>query len=58
MGELEESKMETLLEIKYADVLNAVKVLGNGEASKVRSIFLTFQKNLYLPHKFYESVTG
>jgi hypothetical protein len=35
-----------LLEIKYDDVFNAVKVLGNGEASKVRNIFLTFQKNL------------
>jgi len=58
VGELEESKLETLLEIKYADVFNAVKVLGNGEAGKVRNIFLTFQKNLYLPHKFYESVAG
>ena len=58
VGELEENKLETLLEIKYEDVFNAVKVLGNGEASKVRNIFLTFQKNLYLPHEFYESVAG
>ena len=53
VGELEESKLETLLEIKYADVFNAVKVLGNGEPSKVRNLFLTFQKNLYLPHDSY-----
>jgi hypothetical protein len=50
VGELEESKLETLLEIKYADVFNAVKVLGDGEVSKVRNLFLTFQKNLYLQH--------
>ena len=58
VGELEEGKLETLLEIKYADVFNAVKVLGNGEVSKVRNIFLTFQKNLYLPHEVYSSVAG
>ena len=58
VGELEESKLETLLEIKYADVFNAVKVLGNGEVSKVRNIFLTFQKNLYLPHEVYSSIAG
>lgn len=40
------------------DVFNAVKVLGNGEVSKVRNIFLTFQKNLYLPHEVYSSVAG
>ena len=55
VGELEEGKLETLLEIKYADVFNAVKVLGNGEVSKVRNLFLTFQKNLYLPHESYAS---
>ena len=53
VGELEESKLETLLEIKYADVFNAIKVLGNGEVSKVRNLFLKFQKNLYLPHDAY-----
>jgi type I restriction enzyme R subunit len=58
VGELEEGKLETLLEIKYADVFNAVKVLGGGEVSKVRSLFLTFQKNLYLPHTSYSSITG
>lgn len=57
VGELEEGKLETLLEIKYADVFNAIKVLGNGEVSKVRNIFLTFQKNLYLPHSSYSKVS-
>ena len=58
VGELEESKLETLLEIKYADVFSAVKVLGDGEVSKVRSLFLTFQKNLYLPHEAYSAIAG
>jgi hypothetical protein len=57
VGELEESKLETLLEIKYADVFSAVKVLGNGEVAKVRDLFLNFQKNLYLPHKEYQNVS-
>jgi type I restriction enzyme R subunit len=57
VGELEESKLETLLEIKYQDVFHGVKVLGNGEASKVRDLFLKFQKNLYLPHETYKTVT-
>jgi type I restriction enzyme R subunit len=55
VGELEESKLETLLEIKYQDVFHGVKVLGNGEPSKVRNLFLMFQKNLYLPHETYKS---
>jgi type I restriction enzyme R subunit len=58
VGELEESKLETLLEIKYADVFNAVSVLGDGEVSKVRHLFLTFQKNLYLPHNAYSTITS
>lgn len=58
VGELEESKLETLLEIKYADVFNAVKVLGNGEVSKVRNLFLAFQKNLYLPHEAYTTIAS
>ena len=58
VGELEEGKLETLLEIKYTDVFNAVKVLGDGEVSKVRNLFLTFQKNLYLPHDAYSQATG
>jgi type I restriction enzyme R subunit len=58
VGELEEGKLETLLEIKYADVFNAVKILGDGEVGKVRSLFLTFQKNLYLSHDVYSSIAG
>jgi type I restriction enzyme, R subunit len=58
VGELDESKLETLLEIKYADVFNAVKVLGNGEVSKVRNLFLAFQKNLYLPHEAYTTIAS
>jgi type I restriction enzyme R subunit len=53
VGELEEGKLETLLEIKYSDVFNAVDILGNGEVNRVRNLFLTFQKNLYLPHTSY-----
>jgi type I restriction enzyme R subunit len=53
VGELEEGKLETLLEIKYSDVFNAVNILGNGEVNRVRNLFLTFQKNLYLPHNSY-----
>jgi type I restriction enzyme R subunit len=56
VGELDEAKLETLLEIKYADVFQGVKTVGNGEVSKVRNLFLTFQKNLYLPHDAYSSV--
>ena len=58
VGELEESKLETLLEIKYADVFQGVKAVGDGEVSKVRNLFLTFQKNLYLPHEAYAHASG
>jgi len=57
VGELEESKLETLLEIKYTDVFNGVKIVGDGEVSKVRDLFLTFQKYLYLPHNSYSKVS-
>ena len=57
VGELEESKLETLLEIKYTDVFNAIKIVGNGEASKVRQLFLDFQKGLYQPRKEYQGVS-
>ena len=57
VGELEESKLETLLEIKYTDVFNAVQTLGKGDVGKVRKLFLDFQKNLYLPHKEYQRVS-
>jgi len=54
VGELEEAKLETLLEIKYADVFQGIKTVGNGEVSQVRNLFLTFQKNLYLPRDRYQ----
>ena len=57
VGELDESKLETLLEIKYSDVFNAVQTLGKGDVGKVRKLFLDFQKNLYLPHKEYQRVS-
>ena len=57
VGELEESKLETLLEIKYTDIFSAVQTLGKGDVSKVRKLFLDFQKNLYLPHKEYQRVS-
>lgn len=53
VGELDESKLETLLEIKYSDVFNAIKIVGNGEVSYVRNLFLKFQRNLYQPHEIY-----
>ncbi len=53
VGELEEGKLETLLEIKYVDIFHAIKVLGDGQVSSVRNLFLKFQKNLYLPHTSY-----
>jgi len=53
VGELDDSKLNTLLEIKYVDVSNALKLLGNGETSIVRNIFLNFQKNLYMPREVY-----
>jgi type I restriction enzyme R subunit len=53
VDELEENKLETLLEIKYSGLLEGVKIVGKGEVSKVRNLFLTFQKNLYLPNKEY-----
>jgi len=53
VAELEESKLETLLEIKYSDVFEGIKAIGNGEVSKVRNLFLTFQKNLYLSKREY-----
>ena len=58
VGELEEAKLETLLEIKYSDVFKGVQEVGNGEVGKVRNLFLTFQKNLYLPHSAYSAIAG
>jgi type I restriction enzyme R subunit len=53
VGELDDAKLNTLLEIKYLDVFSAIKVLGSGETNVVRNLFLNFQKNLYLPHSLY-----
>jgi len=50
---LDEAKLETLLEIKYVDIFSAIKVLGDGQVSTVRNLFLNFQKNLYQPHGVY-----
>lgn len=57
MGELEESKLETLFEIKCSDVFNTVQTLGNGDVGKARELFLDFQKNLYLPRNQYQVVS-
>jgi len=58
VGELDEGKLETLLEIKYVDVFNAVKVVGNGQVVAVRNLFLNFQKHLYMPHGRYADITS
>lgn len=54
VGELDEAKLETLLEIKYVDIFCAIRVLGDGQVGVVRNLFLNFQKNLYLPHSQYQ----
>lgn len=51
VDELEESRLERLLEAKYSNVIEGINVLGGVDI--VRSIFLNFQSNLYLPHKTY-----
>lgn len=51
VDELEESRLERLLEAKYSNVVEGIKVLGGVDV--VREIFLKFQTNLYLPHKTY-----
>jgi type I restriction enzyme, R subunit len=58
VGEMEESKLETLLEIKYKDVFAGVKILGDGQVSAVRNLFLDFQRNLYQPHAVYTSIAS
>ena len=47
--ELDEEKLPTLLNLKYNAVDDAVQVLGN--VDKIRSIFFSFQKNLYAKAK-------
>lgn len=51
VDELEESKLERLLEAKYSNVVDGISVLGGVEA--VRDIFLKFQQSLYLPRESY-----
>jgi type I restriction enzyme, R subunit len=51
VDELEESRLERLLEAKYSNVVEGINVLGGVDI--VRNIFLNFQSNLYLPHKTY-----
>jgi type I restriction enzyme R subunit len=51
VDELDDSKLETLLAIKYKTATDGVAILGSVDIA--RSIFLTFQKHLYKPHKTY-----
>ena len=51
---LEDSKLETLLSIKFKTPLEGVAFLGSAE--KARQLFLDFQKNLYRPYGEYVSV--
>jgi type I restriction enzyme R subunit len=54
VDELEESKLQTLLEIKYKNVMDGVNTLGSVDIAQ--KIFLKFQENLYLPHALYATV--
>ena len=51
VDELDDSKLETLLAIKYKTAMDGVAILGSVDIA--RNIFLTFQKHLYKPHKTY-----
>lgn len=51
VDELEESRLERLLEAKYSNVVDGIGKLGGVDV--VRKLFLNFQANLYLPHKVY-----
>jgi type I restriction enzyme R subunit len=51
VDELDDSKLETLLAIKYKTATDGVAILGS--ADMARKIFLTFQKHLYKPHATY-----
>ena len=54
VDELDESKLGTLLEIKYKSLSEGANILGGVE--KARDVFFNFQKFLYLPHREYEIV--
>jgi len=51
VDELDDSKLETLLAIKYKTATDGVAILGSVDIA--RNIFLTFQKHLYKPHNTY-----
>lgn len=51
VDELEESRLERLLEAKYTNVVDGIGKLGGVDV--VRKLFLNFQANLYLPHAVY-----
>ena len=51
VDELDDSKLETLLAIKYKTATEGVAILGSVDVA--RKIFLTFQKHLYKPHHTY-----
>ena len=51
VDELDDSKLETLLAIKYKTATEGVAILGNVDIA--RNIFLAFQMHLYKPHNTY-----
>ena len=56
VDELDDSKLETLLAIKYKTATEGVTILGSVDIA--RKIFLTFQKHLYKPHSTYAVATN
>jgi type I restriction enzyme R subunit len=56
VDELDDSKLETLLAIKYKTATEGVAILGSVDIA--RKIFLTFQKHLYKPHSTYAVATN
>jgi type I restriction enzyme R subunit len=51
VDELDDSKLETLLAIRYKPAMEGVGILGSVDIA--RNIFLKFQKHLYKPHSAY-----
>lgn len=51
VDELDDSKLETLLAIRYKTAMEGVGILGSVDIA--RNIFLKFQKHLYKPHSAY-----
>jgi type I restriction enzyme R subunit len=51
VDELDDSKLETLLAIKYKTAMEGVAILGSVDIA--RNIFLKFQKHLYKQHSAY-----